>query len=83
MSNGSVSFACGEDADSTRQECDSLCGATDAAMCRRLVQSRATGDLAPDTNPADLVRYVATVIRGMSVPAVGGASRKDLLGITP
>jgi len=39
------------------------------------------GDLPSDSDPADLARFLATVIHGMSVQAASGASRNELLGI--
>jgi len=32
-------------------------------------------------NPADLARYIATVLYGMAVQAAGGASRGELLRV--
>jgi len=47
----------------------------------RLEQAQAAGDLPADANPADLARYLVTVIRGMVVQAVGGATREDMEGV--
>lgn len=47
----------------------------------RLEQAQAVGDLPEDANPADLARYLVTVIRGMVVQAVGGANREELEGV--
>jgi hypothetical protein len=42
------------------------------------LRAKAAGDLPPDANPADLARYVVTVIRGMAVQAAGDASCHEL-----
>ena len=36
------------------------------------------GDLPPDANPAELARYVSTLLHGISVQAAGGATRTQL-----
>ena len=52
--------------------------AGEAAIRRRLERAKSDGDLPADADPADLARYVATVIHGMAVQAASGASRDDL-----
>ena len=71
-------LACGEAAESVRQELASRRLAGEVAVRQRFERALADGDLPGDTDPADLARYVVTVIRGMAVQAAGGASRKDL-----
>lgn len=71
-------LACGEGTDSIRQELNSRRAADEAALRRRLVRAKAEGDLSPDANPADLARYVVTIVRGMAVQAAGGASLREL-----
>ena len=71
-------LACGEAADSVRRELASRRAAGEGALRRRFERARAEGDLPADSDPADLARYVATVIHGMSVQAAGGASREEL-----
>jgi AcrR family transcriptional regulator len=71
-------LACGEAAESVRQELVSRRVAGEVAIRQRLQRARAEGDLPADTDPADLARYIVTVIRGMAVQAAGGASRKEL-----
>ena len=50
----------------------------EAAICRRLRRAKAEGDLPSDSNPADLARFIVTVMQGMAVQAAGGASRAEL-----
>ena len=71
-------LACGEAADSIRKELASRRLAREAALCKRLKQAKSDGDLSADANPADLARYIATVMQGMAVQAAGGATRREL-----
>ena len=71
-------LACGAAAESVRRELVARRAATEAAVRRRLERARAEGDLPADADPADLARYVMTVLRGMAVQAAGGASREEL-----
>ncbi|MFC5006783.1 TetR/AcrR family transcriptional regulator [Dactylosporangium cerinum] len=48
------------------------------AIRDRFVRARAEGDLPPDTDPATLARYVATVAYGISVQAATGVPREAL-----
>ena len=40
-----------------------------------LERAKAEGDLAPESNPTALARYIATVTQGMAVQAAGGPAR--------
>ena len=71
-------LACGEAADSIRQELSACRAAGEAAIRRRLQRAKSEGDLSTDADPADLARYLATVLYGMAVQAAGGASRGKL-----
>jgi AcrR family transcriptional regulator len=71
-------LACGEAADSVRQELAASRAAGEAALRRRFEQAQSEGDLAGDTDPADLARYLATVVYGIAVQAAGGASKSKL-----
>ncbi len=71
-------LACGKGADPVRQELISRRTAGEAALRQRLKRAKSQGDLPPDSNPADLARYIATIIQGMAVQAAGGASRDEL-----
>ena len=52
--------------------------AGEAAVRERFERAKAEGDLPADADPADLARYVVTVMHGMAVQAAGGASREEL-----
>jgi AcrR family transcriptional regulator len=71
-------LACGEAVDSIRQELAAHRAEGEAALRRRFQRAKSEGDLPATANPADLARYVATVIYGMAVQAAGGASRSQL-----
>ncbi|MGH8674211.1 MAG: TetR/AcrR family transcriptional regulator [Burkholderiales bacterium] len=71
-------LSCGEAADPIRQELNSRRAAAEAAIRRRFERAISDGDLAANADPADLARYVATVIQGMAVQAAGGASPEEL-----
>jgi AcrR family transcriptional regulator len=71
-------LACGGAADAVRRELAARRRADEAAVRRRFERARAEGDLPAGADPADLARYVVTVLRGMAVQAAGGASRAEL-----
>jgi AcrR family transcriptional regulator len=71
-------LACGEAAESVRRELISCRAAGEVALRRRFERAQADGDLPADADPADLARYVVTVMRGMAVQAASGASREEL-----
>jgi AcrR family transcriptional regulator len=71
-------LACGESAESVRQELVSRRVAGEVAVRQRFKRALADGDLPADTDAADLARYLLTVIRGMAVQAASGASRAGL-----
>ena len=47
----------------------------------RLKRAKKEGDLAQDSDPAALARFVTTVMQGMAVQAAGGATPKQLRDI--
>lgn len=74
-------LACGTAAESIRRELVSRRAAREAALRQRLKRAKSEGDLPADANPADLARYVATVMQGMAVQAASGAGRKEMRGV--
>lgn len=79
MVHGALSS--GPKADPVRRELESRRAAAETALRRRLVRAKTEGDLPAGENPADLARYVMTIVRGMAVQAAGGASRAELLRV--
>lgn len=48
------------------------------ALRKRFERAKAEGDLAADSDPAALARFISAVIYGIAVQAASGAGRKDL-----
>jgi AcrR family transcriptional regulator len=71
-------LACGEAAEPIRRELNARRAAAEEALRERFERARSDGDLSPNDDPADLARYLATVIHGMAVQAAGGTSREEL-----
>lgn len=71
-------LACGDDAAPMREALSARRAKGEAAIRNRFERAKAEGDLPADSDPAELARYVATVLYGMAVQAAGGASRKQL-----
>jgi len=71
-------LACGDSADCMRKELIRHRESLVTALDDRLQRAKKENDLPPNSNPADLARYLATVMHGLSVQASGGATRKDL-----
>jgi len=71
-------LACGQQAESVRNDLILRRHAGETALRERLQPARAEGDLRSDVNPADLARFVVTVIQGIAVQAAGGSSRNEL-----
>lgn len=79
MVHGALS--CAQAADPVRRELASRRAAGEAAIRQRFEKARASGDLPKDLTPADIARYVTTIIHGMAVRAAGGASRRELTSV--
>lgn len=71
-------LACGAEADGVRKEVAARRAAGETALRARFETAQAAGDLPLDADPADLARYVVTVLHGMAVQAAGGAKPKEL-----
>jgi AcrR family transcriptional regulator len=71
-------LVCDDNSDCIRQELVSRRLATESAVRKRFDRARADGDLRKETVPADLARYVMTILQGMAVQAARGANRKEL-----
>ena len=71
-------LACGDKAEAIRNDLILRRDSGEKAVRLRLKRARAEGDLTRDVNPADLARYVVTVIQGIAVQAASGAARPEL-----
>ena len=69
-------LACGNA--SARNEVAARRTAAEVALRRRLQRAKREGDLSKTADPAELARYVMTVVRGMAVQSAGGATRGQL-----
>jgi AcrR family transcriptional regulator len=74
-------LSCGEAAQAVKDALAARRAAGQAALRERLERAKAERDLPPDSDPAALARYVATVTQGMSVQAAGGTKRAELLEV--
>jgi AcrR family transcriptional regulator len=73
-----AALVCGDTVDCIRRELAKRRDASMTALRERFERAVAAGDLSPDCQPADLARFVATVMHGLSVQASGGARRAEL-----
>ena len=69
-------LACGNA--SARKEVAARRAAAEIALRRRLQRAKREGDLPRDADPAELARYVMTVLQGMAVQGANGATRVQL-----
>ena len=76
-----AALSCGEEADPIREELIKRRGETENALRKRFKRAKLEGDLPPHADPADLARFIATVMQGMAVQTASGANRKALQGI--
>ena len=71
-------MSCGAEAECLKNELTALREAGVTLVRKRLDAAKRDGELLADVDCADLARYFATVMHGMSVQASGGATRKQL-----
>ena len=71
-------LASGPDVDSIKEKLSSRRASAQHAVRRRFERAIQEGDLSPAVDPSRLANYVITVVWGMSVQAVGGATRAQL-----
>jgi AcrR family transcriptional regulator len=73
-----AALTCGDESAPVRRALCSRRAAGEAALRARFERAKLAGDLPRRADPADLARYIVTVVRGMSVQAAGGATREQL-----
>ena len=71
-------LAVGDAAGSVRKEIAARRAAAKAALHRRFQRAKREGDLPQSGDPADLARYVMTVLHGMAVQGADGANQDQL-----
>ncbi|MET3132977.1 AcrR family transcriptional regulator [Oxalobacteraceae bacterium GrIS 1.11] len=77
----SGALRCGPENEAIARHTASLRQMAGEAILRRVERARADGELAPDSDGAALAAFYASVIQGMSVQAIDGASRAQLYAI--
>jgi len=77
----SGAMACSADHQQLRRELSTRREAIVKAVRRRFDQARKQGDLPRKASPAELARYIATVIGGLTLQAADGATRKQLQNV--
>lgn len=71
-------LACGDESEPIRRELKCRREQAEMAIHQRFNRAKKEGDLPAGSNPADLARYVATLMQGMAVQAASGTSRTEL-----
>jgi len=70
--------ACGTEAEMVKRELAAKLLEGERAIANRFRRAKIDGDLPGDCNPADLARYVRSVVYGLAVQAAAGATAKEL-----
>jgi AcrR family transcriptional regulator len=73
-----AALACGIDAEPIQQAMVEWRKAGEETLRKRFVMARRAGELPRDISPADFARFIATVMAGLAVQAVNGASRNEM-----
>jgi Transcriptional regulator len=71
-------LTCGDEAPSVKQEIDKIRADYERDMGNRLKRAIEAGELPANSDPADLSRFLTTIVQGMSIQAATGATRDDL-----
>ena len=71
-------LACGVDAEPIQKAMVEWRKGGEEALRKRFVKAQRTGELPMNISPADLARFIATVMAGLTVQAVNGATRDEM-----
>ena len=74
-------LVCSDESNAIRIELTARREAMVNALRVRFEHAQADGDFPANARPADMARYVVTVMNGLSVQAAGGAGADDLRGV--
>ena len=74
-------LTCSEETECIKKELASKRAESDRLLRTRLIRAQAEGELGPSVDVTALSRYFSTVLRGMSVEASAGATRRDLQNV--
>ena len=72
------SVTCGMEAESVRADLLARRASSHRAICQRMEQAKADGDLPPEADAEALCNYLVAILQGMSVQAGSGASKQQL-----
>jgi AcrR family transcriptional regulator len=73
-----AALACGVDAEPIQQAMVQWRKAGEEALRKRFVKARRAGELPLAISPADLARFIASVMAGLAVQAVNGATHDEM-----
>jgi AcrR family transcriptional regulator len=73
-----AALACGVDAEPIQQAMVEWRRAGEEALRKRFVKARRAGELPNDMSPVDFARFIATVMAGLAVQAVNGATHDEM-----
>jgi AcrR family transcriptional regulator len=76
-----TALACGDEAEPVHRLLIEVRGKMQESLCERFERAKVEGDLCAGADPDGLARFVVTLVQGMAVQAVGGASYEELLGV--
>ena len=74
-------LTCSQESDCIKQELALKRARSDSLLRDRFARAQAEGEFPPNIDVAALARYFSTILRGMSVEASAGATRKDLQNV--
>jgi AcrR family transcriptional regulator len=74
-----TALSCGEEAQPVHRMLIKLRRKFQEDLCERFERAKIEGDLPADADPGDLARFLAAVLQGMVVQAVGGANHDELM----
>jgi hypothetical protein len=77
-----AALAGGVEAEPVRKKLIALRVKEQDALRRRFERAKSEGDLPKDADTADLARFITALFQGMTVQAINGASRDELLRLS-
>ena len=76
-----AALTCGQSSSAVQQELIAYRKHVEAGFAARFEQAKTEGDLSQQADSKQLAKYVATIHQGMSVQAITGATREELLAL--
>jgi AcrR family transcriptional regulator len=71
-------LACGDDAEPIKQMAILWRKSGEQALRQRILKARGDGELTNKTNPAELARFLSTLMAGLGIQAANGATRDQM-----